>query len=100
MGPVVAGVIGRKKPAFDCWGESVNLASRREGAAAPGAIMISEATYWRLKDSYEVHAVENVSLKGIGCKTAYILGTRRVSVSQPEVRGPVRTPGFSDRLAR
>jgi class 3 adenylate cyclase len=66
VGPVVAGVIGVQRPAFDCWGESVNLAARLETAAAPGDILVSEAAYWRLKGEYAVTPLEEVDLKGIG----------------------------------
>ncbi|NJB84444.1 class 3 adenylate cyclase [Lewinella marina] len=44
-GPVVAGVVGKKKFAYDIWGETVNLASRMEANSAPGRINVSEATY-------------------------------------------------------
>jgi adenylate cyclase len=49
-GPVIAGVVGIHKFAFDIWGESVNFASRMETAGAPNKINISERTYGRIKD--------------------------------------------------
>ena len=73
VGPVVAGVIGVQRPAFDCWGESVNLAERLETAAAPGDILVSEAAYWRLKSEFTVTPLEAVELKGIGRTRIYRL---------------------------
>ena len=49
-GPVVAGIIGRHKFAYDLWGDAVNTASRMESHGRPGVIQISENTY-RLIDS-------------------------------------------------
>jgi len=49
-GPVVAGVIGRKRFAYDLWGETVNLACRLEATGEAGKIQIAESTYERLKD--------------------------------------------------
>jgi adenylate cyclase len=77
VGPVVAGVIGRRRPAFDCWGESVNLASRLESKAPKGEILVSESAYWRLKDQYELVEVSELDLKGIGFTRAYILKGRK-----------------------
>lgn len=51
-GPVVAGVIGMKRLAFDIWGETVNFASRMESSGMPGCINISESTYLRVKDFF------------------------------------------------
>ncbi len=52
-GPVIAGVIGRKKFAYDIWGETVNVASRLEATGELGGIQIAEPTYERLK--YKFH---------------------------------------------
>ncbi|MBS1616717.1 MAG: tetratricopeptide repeat protein [Bacteroidetes bacterium] len=49
-GPVVAGIVGTKKFAFDIWGDTVNTAARMEQSGVPGAINISETTYQLLKD--------------------------------------------------
>ncbi|MEM4237788.1 MAG: adenylate/guanylate cyclase domain-containing protein, partial [Candidatus Nitrosocaldaceae archaeon] len=46
----VTGVIGRKKFAYDIWGETVNIASRMEEAGHMGMVNISEATYEYIKD--------------------------------------------------
>ena len=53
-GPVIAGVIGYKKFAFDIWGETVNLASRLESTAEAGRIQVSESTCERLKGMYQI----------------------------------------------
>ena len=73
IGPVVSGVIGVRRPAFDCWGESVNLASRLESRAEPGTILISESAYWRLRPLYEIEMREDMDLKGIGKAKVYRL---------------------------
>jgi class 3 adenylate cyclase len=76
IGPVVAGVIGVKKPAFDCWGEAVNMASRLESSSGPGAILISEAAFDRLWLRFRVEAATPVNLKGIGKAKVYRLYER------------------------
>src|SRR5205823_11955057 len=52
-GPAVAGVIGQRKFAYDLWGDTVNLASRLEEAAAPGLALVSESTAGQLADRLE-----------------------------------------------
>ena len=49
-GPVIAGVVGIHKFAFDIWGESVNFSSRMESSGAPNRVNLSERTYSRVKD--------------------------------------------------
>jgi adenylate cyclase len=73
VGPVVAGVIGVKRPAYDCWGEGVNLASRLEGRASTGTILVSESAYWRLRPAFELEAEPDMELKGIGLARVYRL---------------------------
>lgn len=51
-GPVVAGVIGTTKFAYDLWGETVNLAAEMESYGLPGSIQVTAATYQRLRDKY------------------------------------------------
>jgi class 3 adenylate cyclase len=76
VGPVVAGVIGVKKPAFDCWGDAVNMASRLEHACGPGAVLISEPAFERLRGQFQVEAAPAVDLKGIGRSDVYWLHDR------------------------
>src|SRR5262249_33430143 len=49
-GPVIAGVVGIHKFAFDVWGDSVNFSSRVESSGAPNRVTLSERTYSRVKD--------------------------------------------------
>lgn len=51
-GPVVAGVVGTKKFAYDIWGDTVNVAARMESGAEPGRVNISESTYLLIKDQF------------------------------------------------
>ena len=76
VGPVVAGVIGIKKPAFDCWGDAVNMASRLETASAPGAVLISETAHARLQGAFRVELAPPVDLKGIGVSKVWLLHDR------------------------
>lgn len=51
-GPVIAGVVGIRKFAFDIWGESVNLSSRMESSGVEGCINVSQQTHSRIKDFF------------------------------------------------
>jgi len=62
-GPVVAGVVGIHKFAFDIWGEAVNFSSRMETAGAPGRINVSSHTYARIKDFFSCEKRERIKTK-------------------------------------
>lgn len=63
-GPVVAGVIGRKKFIYDLWGEAVNIASRIEGGSKSGVIQISAATWLLLRDDFVCVPAGSVRITG------------------------------------
>jgi guanylate cyclase len=65
-GEVVAGVIGRRKLAYDLWGDTVNTASRMESHGAPGRIQVSAATRAALGESFRFAARGTIAVKGKG----------------------------------
>jgi len=66
VGPVVAGVVGRKKYAYDIWGGTVNIASRMESNGEPGRVNVSAATYELIKDKYACTYRGKIFAKNIG----------------------------------
>jgi class 3 adenylate cyclase len=64
VGPVIGGVIGRERPTYDYWGDTLNIASRLEATGEPGHVHCSEAVYWRLRGSWSFDARGPIELKG------------------------------------
>jgi adenylate cyclase len=74
-GPVIAGVIGRKRFLYDLWGDAVNTASRMESHGTPGRIQITRATFDLLADEFECEPRGTIVVKGKGeIEAWYLLG--------------------------
>lgn len=72
-GPVVAGVVGKKKFIYDLWGDTVNLASRITSEGTPGMIHVDITTFQRLADAFDFAAPMEIYLKGKGNTPVYRL---------------------------
>lgn len=80
-GPVVAGIIGTHKFAYDLWGDVVNTASRMESEGIEGSIQVSETTYDLIKDEYKCEERGKLQVKGKGVMQTYLLLSRKAQTS-------------------
>ncbi len=81
-GPLVAGVIGREKFAYDVWGDTVNTASRLESSGVAGRINISGATYEQVKDCFVCEYRGKISAKHKGEIDMYFVNTIQPSLAR------------------
>jgi class 3 adenylate cyclase len=93
-GPVVAGVVGSRKFAYDIWGNTVNIASRMETNSEAGRINISENTYQLVKFNFDCEYRGEIEVKSKGnTKMYFVNGIKDLSIKHdtggfvlPEVR--------------
>jgi class 3 adenylate cyclase len=83
-GPVVAGVIGKKKFIYDLWGDTVNTAARMESHGIPGQIQVSERSFSLLRDDFELEERGPIQVKDKGVMRTWLLLGRKPTMS---VRG-------------
>ena len=82
-GPIVAGVVGRKKYAYDIWGSTVNTASRMESNGEPGKVNISAATYDLIKDRYQCTYRGKIFAKNVGDIDMYFVESELTELADP-----------------
>ena len=72
-GPVVAGVIGKKKFHYDIWGDMVNVASRMETYGVPGRVHVARGAYDLIKDDFDLSSRGSIEIKDKGAMETWFL---------------------------
>ena len=94
IGPVVAGVVGKKKYAYDIWGSSVNVASRMESNGTPGRVNISAYMYETIKDRFECSYRGKIYAKNVGDLDMYFVEYEKDPAAKPTIVGSSKEQPF------
>jgi len=76
-GPVIAGIIGRRKFIYDLWGDTVNSASRMETQGPAGGIQVTQSTFDKISGAFECRERGLVEIKGKGGMPTYLVVRRK-----------------------
>jgi adenylate cyclase len=87
IGPVVAGVVGKKKYAYDIWGSAVNIASRMESNGTPGRVNISAYMYEMIKDRFHCSYRGKIYAKNVGDLDMYFVDYEKDQAEIPKIVG-------------
>lgn len=85
-GPIVAGVVGKKKYAYDIWGSTVNIASRMESNGEPGKVNISSAVYEMIKDHFDCIYRGKIFAKNVGEIDMYFVGVEKIAGAEETIQ--------------
>uniref|UniRef100_A0A3B3DM80 Adenylate cyclase type 1 n=1 Tax=Oryzias melastigma TaxID=30732 RepID=A0A3B3DM80_ORYME len=100
VGPVVAGVIGARRPQYDIWGNTVNVASRMDSTGVQGKIQVTEDVHRLITDFYNFVCRGQVSVKGKGQMLTYFLEGRRPGSRQQQQQTTSSTQRRSSAFAQ
>ncbi|XP_067330480.1 adenylate cyclase type 1-like isoform X2 [Channa argus] len=98
IGPVVAGVIGARRPQYDIWGNTVNVASRMDSTGVAGKIQVTEEVYRLLNTTYDLVCRGKVSVKGKGEMLTYFLEGKVQGVGTVTTSSVMRSASLARRI--
>lgn len=98
VGPVVAGVIGARRPQYDIWGNTVNVASRMDSTGVQGKIQVTEDVYRLLNSNYDLVCRGKVSVKGKGEMLTYFLEGKVQGVGTVTTSSVMRSASLARRI--
>uniref|UniRef100_A0A3Q2PK69 adenylate cyclase n=1 Tax=Fundulus heteroclitus TaxID=8078 RepID=A0A3Q2PK69_FUNHE len=98
VGPVVAGVIGARRPQYDIWGNTVNVASRMDSTGVPGKIQVTEEVYRMLNCNYDLVCRGKVSVKGKGEMLTYFLEGKVQGIGTATTSSVMRSTSLARRI--
>lgn len=100
IGPVVAGVVGKKKYAYDIWGSAVNIASRMESNGTPGRVNISAYMYEIIKDRFECTYRGKLHAKNLGDLDMYYVEYEKEKIEVVKIKSTNTENATFNRLTK